>query len=48
MKKFIIVVLVLMLIFAVIRITTSTYENIKRGNNVQMMEGKIYDREKEI
>ncbi len=37
MKKVLIVVLVLVLIFAVIRITTSTYENITRGRDSQMM-----------
>lgn len=34
MKKFIITILILMLIFAFIRITTSTYENITRENTI--------------
>jgi len=34
MKKFIITILILMLIFAFIRITTSTHENMNRDNTV--------------
>ncbi len=37
MKKILIVVFVLLFMFAVIRITASTYENIKRKNNAQVM-----------
>ena len=37
MKKIILVVLIFLLAFAFIRITTSTYENIKRRNNTQVM-----------
>ena len=37
LKKILIVGLILLLIFAIIRITTSTYENIKRGNKAQEM-----------
>lgn len=37
MKKILIVALVLLFAFAFIRITTSTLENIKRGNNAQVM-----------
>ncbi len=36
MKKVLIVILVLLFVFAFIRITTSTYENIKRRNNAQV------------
>ena len=37
MKKITVVILVLLLIFALIRITTSTYENINRRNSTQAM-----------
>ena len=37
MKKCLIVVLILLLTFAFIRITTSTYENIKRRKSAQLM-----------
>lgn len=37
MKKFLIVVLILLFMFAIIRITTSIYENIKGVNNAQVM-----------
>ena len=35
MRRIFVVILVLLFIFALIRITTSTYENKKRRNNVQ-------------
>lgn len=34
MKKILIIILVLLFVFAFIRITTSTYENFKRGQNI--------------
>ena len=37
MKKILISILILIFLFAFIRITTSTYENIKRRNNAQAM-----------
>lgn len=37
MKKIIIILLIFLLAFAFIRIATSTYENIKRRNNTQVM-----------
>ena len=37
MKKILITILILIVVFALIRITTSTYENIKRRNNAQAM-----------
>lgn len=37
MKKILVVILVLLFVFAFIRITTSTYENIKRTNNAHAM-----------
>ncbi len=37
MKKILITILILLLVFALIRITTSTYENIKRRNNAHVM-----------
>ena len=37
MKKITVIILVLLLIFALIRITTSTYENINRRNSTQAM-----------
>lgn len=35
MKKLLIVILIVLFVFAVIRIATSTYENIKRGQTPQ-------------
>ena len=36
MKKILVVILTLLLIFAFLRITTSTYENLKRGYDSQV------------
>lgn len=38
MKKILIAILVLCLVFAVIRITTSTYENIKRRSVMHVIQ----------
>ncbi len=37
MKKSLVIILVVLFVFALIRITTSTYENKERGNNVQVL-----------
>ena len=38
MKKVLVVILVVMFVFAFLRITTSTYENLKRGHDSQVFQ----------